>query len=53
MIRLIHLIGPDYLIDVAIIEAIIWQAEIIDSSFAADVRKVLDRAVVEQDNLSR
>ncbi|ORY35380.1 hypothetical protein BCR39DRAFT_509164 [Naematelia encephala] len=43
--------GPDYLIDVTIIEAIIWQAEVIDSQFGSEVREVLDNAVAEQNNL--
>jgi hypothetical protein len=46
------LIGPDYLIVVTIIEAIIWQAEIIDPNFGADLRNVLDEAVAEQADLT-
>lgn len=42
--------GPDRLIDVTIIEAIIWQAEIIDPNFAGDIRRILDQAVAEQAN---
>jgi hypothetical protein len=44
--------GPDYLIDVAIIEAIIWQAEVIDPQFGGEIRGVLDRAIAEQDDLA-
>ena len=40
--------GPDYLIDVSIIEAIVWQAEVIDSNFGGDVRQILDQAVAQQ-----
>ena len=44
-------VGPDYLIDVTIIEAIIWQAEIIDPNIGGEIRQVLDRAVAEQADL--
>ena len=40
--------GPDYLIDLIILEAITWQAEVIDSNFAGDMREVLDRAAANQ-----
>ena len=42
--------GPDYLIDVALVEAIVWQGEVIDSGLGADIRQVLDRAVLDQAN---
>ncbi|GFZ49363.1 hypothetical protein JCM24511_07483 [Saitozyma sp. JCM 24511] len=35
--------GPDYLLDIALIEAIIWQAEVIDSSFGAQIRETSTR----------
>ena len=37
--------GPDYLIDVSILEAVIWQAEVIDPNFGGDMRSILDQAV--------
>ena len=37
--------GPDYLIDVAILENIVWQAEVIDPGLGADARIVLDEAI--------
>ncbi|KAK4686644.1 hypothetical protein P7C73_g3490, partial [Tremellales sp. Uapishka_1] len=40
--------GPDYLINVILVEAIIWQAEVIDPSFGAEIRQVLDKVVAEQ-----
>ncbi|WVQ82029.1 hypothetical protein IAT38_004157 [Cryptococcus sp. DSM 104549] len=43
--------GPDYLIDVTLISGIIWQAEIIDSSFAAEIRQILDKAIEDQSDL--
>jgi len=41
--------GPDYLIDVSI-EAIVWQAEVIDPNFGAEIRQVLDRTVAGPPN---
>jgi hypothetical protein len=43
--------GPDYLLDIALIEAIIWQAEVIDSSFGAQIREILNKAVRDQPDL--
>lgn len=40
--------GPDYLIDVTLVELIIWQAEVIDPNFGAELREVLDQAVAEE-----
>lgn len=42
--------GPDYLIDVSIIEAVVWQAEVIDSNFSGEVRQILDQTVAEHPN---
>lgn len=39
--------GPDYLIDVSIIEAVVWQAEVIDSNFGGEVRQIFDQTVAE------
>lgn len=36
--------GPDYLIDVAIIETIIWHAEVIDPGLGAEIRNILHGA---------
>ncbi|RSH81411.1 hypothetical protein EHS25_006943 [Saitozyma podzolica] len=43
--------GPDYLLDIALIEAIIWQAEVIDSSFGAGIWEILNKAVRDQPDL--
>jgi hypothetical protein len=45
--------GPDYLIDVTIVEAIIWQAEVIDPQFGGEIRGVLDKAVAKQADLAK
>lgn len=45
--RLISL-GPEYLIDIGLIECIIWQAEVIDPNYGADIRNLLDEAVAAQ-----
>ncbi|KAK1921884.1 hypothetical protein DB88DRAFT_548271 [Papiliotrema laurentii] len=37
--------GPDYLIDVATLENIVWQAEVIDPGLGADARQVLTQAI--------
>lgn len=42
--------GPDYLIDITLVEAIVWQGEVIDSGFGAEIQQVLDKAVLEQAN---
>ncbi|EIW67349.1 hypothetical protein TREMEDRAFT_33729 [Tremella mesenterica DSM 1558] len=44
--------GPDYLIDIILIESIIFQAEIIDPSFGAQMRQVLDKAIAKQSDLT-
>ena len=44
--------GPDYLIDIALVEAIIWYAEVIDPSYGATIRKVLDNAIAKQGTLT-
>ena len=44
--------GPDYLIDIAIIEAVVWQAEVIDPSLGAEIRQVLDKAVADRNDLA-
>ncbi|WVO17694.1 hypothetical protein L204_105392 [Cryptococcus depauperatus] len=43
--------GPDYLIDVCLLSAIVWYAEIIDPSFAAGIRQILDKAIENKSNL--
>nr|XP_031860099.1 uncharacterized protein CI109_004463 [Kwoniella shandongensis]KAA5527171.1 hypothetical protein CI109_004463 [Kwoniella shandongensis] len=43
--------GPDYLIDIILISAIISQAEMIDTSYASDLRHILDRAIDSQTDL--
>ncbi|ODN78937.1 hypothetical protein L202_04456 [Cryptococcus amylolentus CBS 6039] len=43
--------GPDYLIDICLISAIVWYAEIIDSSYAASLRQILETAIASQSNL--
>jgi len=45
MLMQVLLEGPDYLIDVSILEAVIWQAEVIDPNFGGDVRSILDQTV--------
>ncbi|KAK8854924.1 hypothetical protein IAR55_003663 [Kwoniella newhampshirensis] len=43
--------GPDYLIDIILISTIIFQAEIIDMSFAFEIRQILERAIDNQSDL--
>jgi len=47
------MVGPDYLIDVTILEAIIWQAEVIDPNFGGEIRGVVDQAVADQGDQPR
>ncbi|ODN92795.1 hypothetical protein L198_05590 [Cryptococcus wingfieldii CBS 7118] len=43
--------GPDYLIDIILISAIVWYAETIDSSYTASLRQILETAIASQSNL--
>ena len=42
--------GPDYLLDVSIIEAIVWQAEVIDPNFGAEIKQILDKTMAGPPN---
>lgn len=44
--------GPDYLIDIGLIECVAWQAEVIDPIYGANIRNLLDEAVKAQVDLS-
>jgi hypothetical protein len=44
--------GPDYLIDIGLVECMIWQAEVIDPGYGADIRNLLHEAVVAQVDLT-
>lgn len=43
--------GPDYLLDIAILECVIWQAEVIDPTFGADLKRRLQACVQNQADL--
>ena len=43
--------GPDYLIDIAIVECIVWQAEVIDPAYGVRMQRKLDAAVAAQVDL--